>query len=440
MQDSKPSRQDSTAAEDPLSSAIVLATTRGPDGGSELLFGFGSPAPELREVINTSELFCVLADSRPLGSRTDSVDPDRPTFGNRFWAGDWQMAAAIGPPRYGDGVANVVILKFADKTLDERLASPETWMNPALFSAPAGEEGIAALAAALRAELSAEAAAEAELGNTDLTKISDDRSWHGLLLLRPVIGARGLPAALAFLAADPEMATLEARYGALASARPGDSPSASGAVRYAAGSEAAADDGSGVPDTPALRVLTLEATFENGAVSSFTARIALSVPGPEPIVLESRSSWRESRKGYGFAPPEGTGRHMLAADGDAPRNLASWLTPALAPLWGIGGRDAPGMPLTLEMEVSWQGEDLAPGIPAMPLPVLPLAPIALTSCAAADIADQVGAAIAPWMQADLPARQSGNLIFAMKLVDSAGSRLRLDLPDVVLPTARVLLS
>jgi hypothetical protein len=347
------------------------------------------------------------------------------------------MAAVVGAPRFGDGTPNVVIVKLGGATLEQRLTDASTWANPAFLSAPAGEEGIPPLAAALRTELDAAAEAEAELGNLHLDDLKNDASWYGLVLLRPMIGVEGLPAALSFLALDPDMATLEARYGTLsrdwlsAEAAPNALSAVSGAIRYAA----AAD---GEPGAATLRVVSLDVVFRNSAVSSFSARIALNLPCLQPIILESRQDWPNPAQGYGFAPPEDAGSHALAAAGDAPRDAANWLEPAFVPLWQIGGPGGLGLPLTLQLQVNWQGEDLAPGVPAMPLPILLLPNVGLDSVSATDIAATIGATLADWVQTEVTGAQSGNLLIALSLTARSGL-LRLQLPDLLLPMDRVLL-
>jgi hypothetical protein len=437
MKDCKADGQNPLGAPGEAGSTIVLATTRAPDGGSELQFGFGAPAPELRDAFQINQLSCVLADSRALGESGDRIYPDRPSFGNRLWAGDWQMAAAVGAPRFGDGAPNVVIVKLGGATLEQRLADPLSWANPAFLSAPAGEEGIAPLAAVLRTEIEAEAAAEAELGNSHLADLVRNASWYGVVLLRPLIGVEGLPAALSFLALDPEMATLEARYGTLSrdwlatEAIPNALSAVSGAIRYTAAEE-------GKPGAATLRVVTLDVVFRNSAVSSFSARVALNVPGLQPIILESRQDWPNPAKGYGFAPPEDAGSHAFAAEGDASLDIAGWIEPVLAPLWQIGGFGGLSLPSALRLEVSWQGPDLASGVPAMSLPILSLPTVGLNSVSATDVSTTIAATVADWVRVELIEARSGNLRFALSLTAHSGL-LRLQLPDLLLPMERVLL-
>lgn len=420
--------------------AIGLAVTRGRSSDvADQVFGFGAPAPEVRAMARTAQLFCVVTDPRLLGAPADTIDPARPTFGNRLWIADWRITADIGAGGDGAGLPSALILKYRGMALRDLATDPREWTQAESFSLGGGAD-IGTVAARLQAEIAAQQAVAEEIFLPFDTVVADP-GWRGFVLLGPLVGADGLPAALGFLAADPALAGLRADYvAAIASpyyigGEPSPYASLSGRIRHAAPA-ARGGEGAG-PAAPALTLLALDVAFENSAIVAFSARVELPLPGPVPAVLDGIVHGHRDLPAYAFAPPADAAQHLLCArDGEA-RPLGDWLRDLCAGLWAIGGGQACVPAMAMALQVSWSAA-ISAGLPPMRLPILLLPALDLGAGGPADLAAEAGASLAAWLAArTYRTGPPGDLVFSATMTAPGPSGTRLLLPELVLPLERV---
>ncbi|MDQ3933511.1 MAG: hypothetical protein M3340_02645, partial [Actinomycetota bacterium] len=261
---------------------VTLARSSGPDLALE------DVTPELQNLLQTNQLFAVLVDPANLGAFADSVTMSQ-----------WELAAPVGGGSTATDYRNVLILKFVEGTLEDRVRTPEKWIDAAEFSLLPSESGTPAdvRLSGLSQWLSdyvAAALAEADAGNTlyaDFATVARDPRWNGFLVLRANV--TGLPSQLQGLMAGIDVAQLNAHhFGATVTpVTPGTSgptlgpSSLFGLIDYQLPDYRRSVASGGGPDLPiglpvagayGFSVLQLQALFRNAALVDFRSRIQLT--------------------------------------------------------------------------------------------------------------------------------------------------------------------
>jgi len=191
-------------------------------------FAFCNLTPNLTDALQTNQLFLVAVNPTNLGEMVSwdrNMEEPAPAcappggksqFLNTIDIADWTFVADIGSGALPTEYRNVMIMKFCDGALTDRLRNPNQWSDPGDFSilkkTPPGSEPLAltGLSGWLRdyveagidkAEGSGE---DAELyGN--FARMVQDPAWNGVLVLNANLPLTALPAQIAGIGAgiDP---------------------------------------------------------------------------------------------------------------------------------------------------------------------------------------------------------------------------------------------
>jgi len=272
---------------------VTLArSVTGPD------FAFGDPDAELQSLLQTNQLFAVIVDPTHVGAMSSALGA--PTFASLVTMAGWQMTADVGKGSTATDYRNVVIFKFCDGTLQDRIANPSRWSDATNFSIVPGfgeaETALTGLSQWLQ-QFVADALAENAADNTlygDFASIVTDASWRGILVLQADIAPSGLPAQIQGLAAGVDFSAFLAHHfgttvtpvtmqnGTLSISGPS---SLFGLIDYELPQYRSNVAGGADPDMPlplkidgsyGFTVLQLQALFENAALVDFRSRVQLT--------------------------------------------------------------------------------------------------------------------------------------------------------------------
>lgn len=290
-----------------LYDAVVVARSdaKKPATGT-MDFGFEFLAAPLQDLFQTNQLMAVIVNPQHLGSpqpaKGSGPAAGAAVFNRDVVVGGWQMSAKVGDSPSATAYSNILILKYCDGTLVDRVKNPNKWVGTSDFSIASGpgpEEQIAL--AGLSSYVSgfiADGIAKAEAGNTlyaNFARIVQDPSWQGFIVLRATVDPSGFPDQIKGLTAGIDFTRFEAHhFGATASRVTVDgetvtmqSPSSLFALvdyAYPAYRRNVASGGS--PDMPVpvpsegpfdFTVLKLQARFENAALVDFRSHIQLQM-------------------------------------------------------------------------------------------------------------------------------------------------------------------
>jgi hypothetical protein len=257
----------------------------------------------MQDLLQTNQLFAVLVDPRFVGTPTTNglkAQADPPVFADTVTMSQWELASPVGLGSTATDYHNVVILKFVDGTLEDRVKTPEKWIDPTDFSLLASQPETPAnvrlsglsqwLSDYIKAALD-----EADKGNplyADFAKVARDSSWNGFLVLKADVAE--LPPQLEGLMAGIDTTQLNAHhFGATVTPiTPGASgptigpSSLFGLIDYqlpkyrqnvAAGAGPDVPVGLQVDGPYDFTVLQLQALFRNAALVDFRSRIQLTM-------------------------------------------------------------------------------------------------------------------------------------------------------------------
>lgn len=165
--------------------------------GKLIPFAFDKPTRQLQDALQTNQLFLVAVTDRPFDDITSGA-----TFDNVVHIADWTLTAEMGKDATPTSYRNVMILKFCDGSLQERVTNPNRWTAPEDFSLVDGaSNGLAPIAyTGLSQWLQAyvEAGIERADGPSgtfyqNFKRIVTDPSWNGLIVLQADLSATDLP-------------------------------------------------------------------------------------------------------------------------------------------------------------------------------------------------------------------------------------------------------
>ncbi len=97
-------------------------------------FGFDNPTKELQDALQTNQLFLVGVNGKNFGTAIEGANQADPVFENSVYMAGWKMRAQIGLGATATSYRNVMIFKFCDGSLEERVNNPNRWTNPEGFS------------------------------------------------------------------------------------------------------------------------------------------------------------------------------------------------------------------------------------------------------------------------------------------------------------------
>lgn len=256
----------------------------------------------LQNLLQSNQLFAVVVNPKFLGAMI-SVEPDQPitgpAFENTVTITDWTMAANVGEGVMATDYRNVMIFKFGEGTVRDRVLNPNKWVGVDQFSIAenGGDPSVALTGLSQWLQNFIDGAiVEATVKNNALYRnfanIVQDPNWNGILVLRADV--LHLPDDLGGLAAGIDFSRFEAHHFGVTVSRVAvngtditiDGPSSMfGLIDYQLPlfQQSVATGGNpnvplGVPvDGPyGFTVLQLQALFTNSTMVDFQSRVQLT--------------------------------------------------------------------------------------------------------------------------------------------------------------------
>jgi hypothetical protein len=269
-------------------------------------FSFVELEPQTQDLFQTNQLMAVIVNPAYLGAanpppKGKPIPPDGvPIFNRDVVIADWRMTAAVGDSLNTTAYSNILILKYCDGALVDRVKNPNRWIGVADFSITGqGDQSVAL--AGLSSYLQDYIAAgidNANKGNTlykNFARIVQDPNWQGFIVLRAQVDPSGFPDQIKGLTAGIDFTQFEAHHFGVTASRVTvqgttvnmEVPSSMfGLIDYQLPAYAANVTAGGNPDVPlslptsgdfGFTVLQLQALFENAALTDFRSRIQLTI-------------------------------------------------------------------------------------------------------------------------------------------------------------------
>lgn len=210
---------------------IVLARSQDPKAvGGTRDFGFEGLAPELQNLFQTNQLMAVIVNPARLGA-PNPPPPTRPVpqagtalFDREAVIGGWRMTAAVGTSLNATAYSNILIMKYCDGSLRDRVKNPGKWVGTESFSV--GGQGVdpaialAGLSSYLQDYIEAgiDAARKGDTLYADFARIVTDPNWQGFIVLAAEVDPSGFPDQIKGLVAGIDFTLFRAHhFGATAS-------------------------------------------------------------------------------------------------------------------------------------------------------------------------------------------------------------------------------
>ncbi len=301
---------DAASGGEAMYDKIVLAksTPKQTSGtpGQDVEFSFEFLEAPLQDLFQTNQLMAVVVNPGSLGTPVPSKDPKppagNPVFNRDVVIADWRMTAAVGASPNATSFNNILIMKYCDGTLVDRIKNPSKWVGTKDFSLATGAStnsqiALAGVSSYLQSYVQA-GIDQADQGNTlykNFAKIAQDPNWQGFIVLRATVDPSGFPDQIKGLTAGIDFSRFEAHhFGATASRVTVDGETVTmqtpsslfGLVDYQLPTYQQNVAQGGSPEMPIpvpvqgeynFTVLQLQALFENAALVDFRSRIQLTM-------------------------------------------------------------------------------------------------------------------------------------------------------------------
>lgn len=157
--------------------SVLLAKSTSRGGEYRLEFTNGITR-ELRDALQSNELFLVASEAAPLGD-----------FLNNITIADWPFTIRVGNGSDRGDFGNILIFKFAGGSLEDRITDPQTWASAGTFNANPilVSKWIKAYIESARLQAVSDARYEHFL------QIVQNPLWNGILALKVDIGVEDFP-------------------------------------------------------------------------------------------------------------------------------------------------------------------------------------------------------------------------------------------------------
>lgn len=293
----------SAASPESLYQRVVVARSiaKLPASGS-VDFAFNALTPELQNLFQTNQLMAVIVNPARLGVPGPALAGDVATFERDVVIADWRMTAAVGDSLNSTSYNNILIMKYCDGTLLERVCNPNKWVEVDSFSVSAGSStdtsvALTGLSSYLQSYLTAgiKAAADGNDLYDDFARIVQDPNWQGFIVLAADVDPSGFPDQIKGLIAGIDFTQFRAHhFGATASRVQVSGTSVTlqtpsslfGLIDYELPVYKANVAAGGNPDMPVplpdngdfgFQVLQLQTLFRNAAMVDFRSHVQLSI-------------------------------------------------------------------------------------------------------------------------------------------------------------------
>lgn len=284
----------------------VLLGVSKPQGGDALDFAFENPPEVLQDALRTNQLFAVAVNAEAIAPQGSKA-----AFDNVVNIAGWTFRAQVGRGVTPTSYRNVMVMKFCDGTLQDRVRNPNRWTDPESFSLPAGTGDDDRAAGDLAstglsqwlqdyidaAVARADAPGQNQALYANFKRIATDPNWRGIVVLAADLDVDTLPPQIQGLAAGIDFDRFLAHHFGVTVSRikvdkdtgeicvHGQS-STFGLIDYEEPAFVANRQAGLGPDTPIaspmdgdfdFTVLELQCLFENAQLTVFRSYVQLSV-------------------------------------------------------------------------------------------------------------------------------------------------------------------
>ncbi|HVW98214.1 MAG TPA: hypothetical protein VHA56_19770 [Mucilaginibacter sp.] len=269
--------------------SVLLAKSESRGIAYDLEFNNGV-TKELRDVLQSNQLFMVASEAEPLGS-----------FSNKITIADWPFTINVGKGSDQGAFSNILIFKFAEGAIEDRVKDPQSWASAATFNKNATLVSKWISAYIETAKLNV----KTDPRYANFLQIVQNPRWNGILALKVDIGVENFPDDLKGLLAGINRNEFYAHHFGIEInfIKPDTSgeltlPKSSlfGLINYVDKDYRATQDINAhmasspfifnVQETPSavppaqelysFKVLTLQVVFENSEIKDFTSKIQLT--------------------------------------------------------------------------------------------------------------------------------------------------------------------
>lgn len=302
--------------------------------GTETQLQFDDLGQDLRDALQTNEMFLVVTNPEPLG-----------TFEKTIAIADWPFTINVGARDLYGSYANVLIFKFGKGTVEERAKDTASWTNPAVFT----KNDAAGVSSWLQAYIfETDQLARDDARYQPFLDLVRNPSWNGVLALRVDIQVQSFPEDIKGLLGGIDLARFFGHHiginvnvvrtdGGLEMT---DRSSLFGLINYIAKNDAsdattalvtrrafAQQQAVAAEGTYSFRVLTLQVVFTNSEITDFNSKIILTITKwfgddvellgyeDDPVLRNSILIYGsyENHNGIPFYTFQGTGRFRFVA-------------------------------------------------------------------------------------------------------------------------------
>jgi len=272
--------------------SVVLAKSVGKGIPYNLAFVDGITR-ELRDVLQSNQMFMVASEAAPLGN-----------FLNKITISDWPFTINVGKGSDNGLFSNILIFKFAEGSLADRVADPTSWASAGIFN----ENAVLVSKWILSYIETARLNVKTDPRYANFLNIVDNPLWNGILALQVDIGVENFPDDLKGLLAGINRDEFFAHHFGIEInfTQPDENgqltlPKSSlfGLIDYVDKDyraqqdiqamidsnafsygmyniQSAIEDSNGVQALYDFKVLTLQVVFDNSAIQDFVSRIQLT--------------------------------------------------------------------------------------------------------------------------------------------------------------------
>lgn len=269
-------------------------------------FSFQNPTLALQDALQTNQLFLVGVNDLNFGSAIEALSDVDPVFNNTTFMAGWKMSAQVGKEASPTSYKNVIIFKFCDGALVDRVTNPNRWTNPQDFSLVAGSEGPGSSLAYTGLSQWLQNYIQEGIARADgpsaayyqnFKKTVTDPNWKGVMVFEANLSTDDMPPEIQGLAAGIDFSQFSAHHFGFTVSRVSVNKQTNDIqmqgvsslfglvdyqeLAYASNLASGVDPNTPIPIETAegfdFTVLQLQSLFENAQLKAFQSRIQLTV-------------------------------------------------------------------------------------------------------------------------------------------------------------------
>lgn len=157
--------------------SVLLAKSVGKGVPYSLEFT-GGVTKQLRDVMQSNQMFLVASEAEPLGN-----------FLNKITISDWPFTINVGKGSDKGLFSNILIFKFAEGSLENRVKDPQSWANPSVFN----QNAILVSKWITSYIETAKLNVKTDVRYANFLQIVQNPLWNGIIALKVDIGVENFP-------------------------------------------------------------------------------------------------------------------------------------------------------------------------------------------------------------------------------------------------------